>query len=134
MNNPLYRACNNINHVIDPEKDDEILGISTQSVIKVTKASITQGLNVFHNFVIITDDKVSDEVTLDEKLIFLKKSWYLTCLAKKGMMDKQGSINLHHPHFQITPLSLMTRLKKAKLGTVGILCLSLRARRPCISK
>ena len=92
MNNPLYRACNKINHVIDPEKDDEILGISTQSVIKVTKASIEQGLNVvFHNFVIITDDKVSDEVTLDEKLIFLKKSWYLTCLAKKGMMDNKAA-------------------------------------------
>ena len=66
----------------------------------------------------IIDDKVYDEVTLDEELLFFKKSWYLDLVAKKGMMDKQGSRNLQHPHFQTTPLRMMTGLEKEILGTV----------------
>ena len=60
------------NVAIDKEKEDEILGISTSSIIEVTKASIEQGFRlIIHNFVII-DDEVAEELTLADELIFLE--------------------------------------------------------------
>ena len=83
-----------------------------------------QGLRIIiHNFEII-DDEVSEEVTLADELVFLEKSWYLQMFTKKGMVDKKGSRNLIHPHFQTTPLRMMTRSKKARLGSGGIPCVS----------
>ena len=41
-------------------------------------------------------------------------------VAKEGIMDKQGSRNLQHPHFQTASLRMMTRSKKARLETGGI--------------
>ena len=41
----------------------------------------------------IIDDKVAEEVTLVDELVFLEKSWYLEMFTKKGMLDKQGSRN-----------------------------------------
>ena len=52
----------------------------------------------------------------------MEKSWYLDIFAKKGMVDRQGSRNLMHLHFQTTPLRMMTRSKKARLGSGGIPC------------
>ena len=40
------------------------------------------------------------------------------------MVDKQGSRNLRHPNFQTTPLRMMTRSKKTRLGSSGIPCVS----------
>ena len=65
---------------------------------------------------------MAEEITLVDELVFLEKSWYLDIFAKKGMVDKQGSRNLNHPHFQTTPLKMMTRSKKARLGFGGIPC------------
>ena len=112
------------NVVIDEEKEDDILRVNTRSVIEVTKASVEQGFRIIiHNFEII-DDEVSEEITLADELVFLEKSWYLQMFTKKGMVDKKGSRNLKHPHYQTTPLRMMTRSKKARLGSGGIPCVS----------
>ena len=54
----------------------------------------------------IIDDKVAEEVTLVDELVFLEKSWYLEMFTRRGVVDKQGSLNLRHTNFQTTPLRI----------------------------
>ena len=72
----------------------------------------------------IIDDKVAEEVTLVDELVFLEKSWYLEMFTRRGVVDKQGSLNSRHTNFQTTPLRMMTRSKKTRLGSSGIPCVN----------
>ena len=110
------------NVAIDQRKVDEILEIPTMSIIKVKKASIEQGFRIIILEFEVIDDDLDEEITLDDELTFLEKSWYLGVFSKKGMMDKKGSRNLEHPHFKTTPLRMTTRSKTARLGSGGIPC------------
>ena len=102
------------NVVIDDNKLDDILDVPTNSVIEVTEASIQNGFRLaIHEYNVI-DDKVNEEICLEDELLFLEKSWYLETFKKKGMVDQRGGRNLHHPDFQTTPLKMMTR-SKAKI-------------------
>ena len=42
--------------------------------------------------------------------------------SKKGMVTKRGGRNLEHPHFQTTPIRMMTRSKVAKIASGGVPC------------
>ena len=72
----------------------------------------------------IIDDEVPEEVTLVDELVFLEKSWYLEMFTRRGVVDKQGSLNSRYTNFQATPLRMMTRSKKTRLGSSGIPCVS----------
>ena len=108
------------NVVIDDNKLDDILGIPPKSVIEVTETSIVQGFRlVIHNYDVIDDD-FDKEITLENKLVFLEKQWYLDIFAKKGMVNNAGERNLDYPDLPITPLRMMTRSKTAKVGSGGV--------------
>ena len=49
-------------------------------------------------------------------------SWYVDLFNKKGMLNKKGARNLEHPHFQTTPLKMVTRSKAAKHDVGGSQC------------
>ena len=82
---------------------------TSQSVIEVTKASILQGFRLVIQDYALVVENVDEELTLDEELIFLEKSWYVDLFNKKGMINKKGGRNLDHRHFQTTPLKMITR-------------------------
>ena len=91
-------------------------------MIEVTKASILQGFRLVIQDYALVVENVDEELTLDEELIFLEKSWYVDLFNKKGMINKIGGRNLDHPHFQTTPLKTIIRSKAARLEVGGIPC------------
>ena len=110
------------NVVLDEQKSEDFLGMPTNSVIEVTQADIVQGFRlVIHEYNVV-DDEFDHEITLEEELIFLEKSWYMDLFSKKGMVTKTGGRNLEHPHFQTTPIRMMTRSKVAKIASGGVPC------------
>ena len=111
-----------MNVAIDEAKVDQILEIPTMSIIEVKRAYIEQGFRIIIQEFEVIDDDLDEEITLDDELTFLEKSWYLDVFSKKGMMDKKGTRNLDDPQFQTTPLKMTTRSKGARLGSGGIHC------------
>ena len=75
-----------------------------------------QGFRLVIQDYVLEAENVDEELTLDEELIFLEKSWYV------DLFNKKGDRNLDHPHFQTTPLKMITRLKAARLEVGGIPC------------
>ena len=61
-----------------------------ESVIEPTKASILQGFRLVIQDYVLVAENVDEELTLDEELIFLEKSWYVDLFNKKGMINKKG--------------------------------------------
>ena len=96
--------------------------VPDESVIEVTKASIEQGFRLVIQDYVLVAENVEEELVLDEKLVFLEKSWYVDLFNKKGMLNKKGARNLEHPHFQTTPLKMVTKSKAAKLDVGGSYC------------
>ena len=101
----------NISHIVPAE-----------SVIEVTKASIEQGFRLVIQDYVLVAENVEEELILDDELVFLEKSWYVDLFNRKGMLNKKGARNFEHPHFQTTPLKMVTRSKAAKLDVGGIRC------------
>ena len=89
------------NVAVDPDIGHTV---PVESVIEVTKASILQGFRLVIQDYVLEAENVDEELTLDEELIFLEKSWYVDLFNKKGMINKKGDRNLDHPHFQTIPL------------------------------
>ena len=105
------------NVAVDPDIGHTV---PVESVIEVTTAFILQGFRLVIQDYVLVAENVDEELTLDEELIFLEKSWYVDLFTKKGMINKKGDRNLDHPHFQTTPLKMITRSKAARLEVGGI--------------
>ena len=107
------------NVAVDPDIGHTV---PVENMIEVTKASILQGFRLVIQDYALVVENVDEELTLDEELIFLEKSWYVDLFNKKGMINKKGGRNLDHRHFQTTPLKMITRSKAARLEVGGIPC------------
>ena len=94
---------------------ERLLSLPTKTIIEVVEAKIVQGYRLVIEDFKVVDDTVGEEIVLKEELIFLSKEWYLDLFKQKQMVDEEGHRNIKHPHFQVTPLRMMTRSRAAKV-------------------
>ena len=103
-------------HVVMVSNEVErLLSLPSKTIIEVVQAKIIQGYRLVIEDFKVVDDNIEEEILLKDELTFLSKEWYLDLFKQKEMVDEEGHRIIEHPHFQVTPLKMMTRSRAAKM-------------------